>query len=137
MRRSSFASPCSISRSSAGSSSSPTRPSTHLGRAHVLVVERPAPLPALRIDDLEPEPPVRQAEDLVAPRTRPVAARVGDNNDLELEPLRGVDRQQPDRPCTFLLRNCFQLAHARGILLPDEADEPPDVGAAGLLERAR
>ena len=85
--------------------------------------------------DLEPEAAVREAEDLVGARS--LAAGVRDDDDLELEALGGVDRQQPHRVGAFLLRDGVALGRADRVLLADEADEPLDVGAAQLLVRAR
>ena len=64
---------------------------------------------------------------------RPVATRVGDDDDLELEPLRRVDRQQADRARALLLGDRLELLHAGGVLLEHEADEALDVRAAQLL----
>ena len=66
-----------------------------------------------------------------------LAAGVRDDDDLELEPLRGVDGQQPHRARPLLLRDRLELAHAGRVLLEHEADEALDVGAAQLLVRAR
>ena len=85
--------------------------------------------------DLEPEASVREAEDLV--RSRSLAPRIRDDDDLELEPLGGMDRQEPDRVGTLLLRDGVALARAGGLLLGDEPDEPLDVGPAELLVRPR
>ena len=103
--------------------------------AHRLVLERGHALAARRIDDLEAEPAVRKADDLLAARARPLPAGVGDDHDLELEPLRGVDRQQPDGPRSLLLRDRLELLDAGGVLLEHEAHEALDVGPAQLLER--
>ena len=90
------------------------------------------------MDDLEAEAPVGEREDLVG-RRRPagVAAGVGDDDDLELEPLRGVDRQQPHRVGALLLRDRLELRRAERLLVADEADEALDVAAAQLLVGAR
>src|SRR5262249_34906019 len=88
-----------------------------------------------RMRHLEPEAAVRQAQDLV--RSRLLAPGIGNDHDLELEALRGVDRQQPHRVCALLLRDGIALGGADGVLLADEADEALDVGAAQLLVRAR
>ena len=84
--------------------------------------------------DLEAEAAVGEAEDVVRPRA--LAAGVGDDDDLELEPLRGVDREQPHGVGALLLRDGVALGCADRILLGDEADEALDVGPAELLERA-
>ena len=47
-----------------------------------------------------------------------------------------MDRQQPHRVGSLLLRDRLELARADGLLLGDEADEALDVGAAQLLVRA-
>ena len=83
--------------------------------------------------DLEPESAVREAEDLVAARSLPPG--VCDDDDLELEPFRRVDREQPHRVGPFLLRHGVALRGARGVLLGDEADEPLEIGPSQLLER--
>ena len=85
--------------------------------------------------DLEPEAPVGEAEDLVGARA--LAAGIGDDDDLELEPLGGMDREQPHRVGTLLLRDRVALGRADGVLLGDEPDEALDVGAAELLVRPR
>ena len=59
--------------------------------------------------DPEAEPAVRQAEDLVGVRAPVVPARVGDDDHLELEPLRRVDGQQPDHVRSLLLGRRLEL----------------------------
>ena len=105
--------------------------------AHLVVVECAAALRRHRIGDAEAEAAVGEREDLVRRRRRLVAARVGDDHDLELEALRRVDRQQANRVGPLLLRDCLELARADRLLLVHEADEALDVGAAQLLVRAR
>ena len=87
--------------------------------------------------DLEAEAAVRQHEDLVGGGAGGVAPGIGDDDDLELEPLGGVDRQQAHDIGALLLGDGFQLARAHVVLVADEADEALDVGATQLLERAR
>ena len=65
-----------------------------------------------------------------------MAARVGDDDDLELEALRAVDREQPDDIGALLLGNRLELGGADDALLADEAHEALDVGPAQLLVRA-
>ena len=101
--------------------------------AHLVVAARPAALACRRMCDLEAEPPVREREDLVGRGRLAIAPRVGDDDDLELESLCGMDRQQPDRVAAFLLGNGFELARPHRLLLGDEADEALDVRAAQLL----
>ena len=103
---------------------------------HGLVVERAAALRRHRVGDAEAEAAVGEREDLVRGRRRLVAARVGDDHDLELEPLRGVDGQQPHGVGSLLLRDRLELARADGLLLGDETDEALDVRPAELLVRA-
>ena len=86
-----------------------------------------------RVGDAEAEPAVREREDLLRRRRRPVAARVGDDHDVELEPLGGVDRQQADRVRALLLRDRLELARADRLLLGDEAHEAFDIRPAQLL----
>ena len=62
--------------------------------------------------------------------------RIGDHDDLELEPLRAVDREQPDDIGALLLGNGLELGRADRVELADEADEALDVRAAQLLVRA-
>ncbi len=86
----------------------------------------------------EAEAPVRERDDLVrATRPADVAPGVGDDHDLELEPFRGVDRQQADRAATLLLGDRLELLRAKRVLLADEANEALDVGAANRLVVAR
>ena len=88
--------------------------------------------------DLEAEAAVGEGEDLVGGRRAArVAARVRDHDDLELEPLRGVDREQPHGVGALLLRHRLELRRAERLLLVDEADEALDVAAAQLLVGAR
>ena len=105
--------------------------------AHLVVVERAAALRRHGIGDAEAEAPVGEREDLVGRRRRLVAAGVGDDHDLELEPLRRMDREQPHGVGALLLGDRLELARADRLLLGDEADEALDVGAAQLLVRAR
>ena len=85
-----------------------------------------------------PKPPVRQSTRISSgDGGAPVAARVGHDDDLELEPLRGVDREQPHRVGALLLGDRLELARADRLLLADEAHEPLDVRPAQLLVRAR
>jgi hypothetical protein len=91
------------------------------------------PLARQRVGDAEAEPSVGEAENLVGRRCVPVAPGVGDDDDLELEPLRPMDRQQPDRIGALLLGDGVALGRAHRLLLLDEADEALDVGAAQLL----
>jgi hypothetical protein len=94
-------------------------------------------LPRGRVDDLEAHAPVRKAEDLVSHGVLRVPSRVGDDHDLELEPLRRVDGQQPDGVATLLLRHGLALARAGRLLVCDEAEEAFDLGAAELFVRTR
>ena len=87
---------------------------------------------------MNPKRPVGEREDLVG-RRRPaeVAARVGDDDDLELEPLRRVDRQQAHRVGAFLLGHRLELRGAERLLVAQEADEALEVRPAHLLVGAR
>ena len=91
------------------------------------------PLAGDRVGDAEAEAAVREAQDLVRGRRVAVAPGVGDDDDLELEPLGRVDGQEPDRVRALLLGDRVALGRADGFLLLDEADEPLDVRAAQLL----
>ena len=104
-----------------------------LGVPHLVVLERADALPGERVDHLEAEPPVREADDLLTPGRHALAAGVGDDDNLELEALRGVDGQEANRAGSLLLRHRLELLHPGGVLLGDEADEALDVGAAQLL----
>ena len=86
---------------------------------------------------LEAEAPVGQADDLLSAAGRAVAARVGDYDDRELETLRRVHRQQPDRIRALVLCQRLRLVHSGRALVGDEANEPFDVTAAQVLEGAR
>ena len=104
---------------------------------HLLVIRGRAALSRRRVDDPETEAAVGQAEDLVRVARCSVAAGVGDDDDLELEALRAVDREQPDDVGALLLGNRLELGGADDALLANEAHEALDVGAAQLLVRAR
>src|SRR5438477_8064903 len=56
-----------------------------------------------------------RSEDLVGGRRVAVAARVSDDDHLELEALRRVDRQQADGVGALLLRDRLELAGADGL----------------------
>ncbi len=119
-----------------------TQPLVALGRLpgapHLLVAEHRPPLTRARVDDLEAEPTVRERQDLVGRRrAAEVTARVGDDDDLELEPLRRVDGQEPHRVGSLLLRHGLELRRAERLLVVDEADEALDVAPARLLVAAR
>ena len=86
----------------------------------------------------EPETAVGERDDLVRPaRPADVAPRVGDDHDLELEPLRRVDRQQPNGASALLLGDGLELLRAERVLLANEADEARDICAANRLVVAR
>ncbi len=111
-----------------------------LGRAGLLdavVAEHAVAAAGCGVGDPEAEAAVGQAEDLVGRGRVAVAAGVGHYDDLELQPLRGVDRQQPDGVGALLLRDRVPLRRADRLLLLDKADEAFDIGAAQLLVRAR
>jgi hypothetical protein len=105
--------------------------------AHLLPGERSLARARVRVGHAEPEPAVRERENLVRGRCCPVAARVGDDHDLELEPLRRVDRQQPHRVGALLLGHRLQLLRPDRLLLEHEAHEPLDVRSAQLLVGTR
>ncbi len=100
---------------------------------HSVVCICAAPLARDRIRDAEAETAVRQREDLVGGRRRLVAAGIGHDDDLELETLGGMDREQPDRVGALLLRDRLELPRADRFLVTNEADEAFDVRAAELL----
>ena len=104
---------------------------------HCVIGVGAATLARDRIGDAEAEPSIGQGKDLVRGRRRLVAAGVGDDHDLELEPSGRVNRQQADRVATFLLRHRFELASADGFLVADETHETLDIRAAQLLVGAR
>ena len=90
-----------------------------------------------RVGDAEAEAAVGEAEDLVGRGSVAIATRIGDDHDLELEPFRRVDRQQPHSVGSLLLGHSVALGRADRLLLLDEADEALDVWPAQLLVRAR
>ena len=109
-----------------------------LGVADLLEAEDRLPVAARRVHHAEAEATVRERDDLVrAARPARVAPRVGDHDDLELEALRGVDRQQPNRSAALLLGDGLELPRAERVLVADEADESLDVGAPHRLVVAR
>ena len=63
-------------------------------------------------------------------------AGVRDHDDLELEALRAVDRQEPDDVGALFFGDGLELRRADRAELADEADEALDVGPAELLVRA-
>ena len=82
----------------------------------------------------EAEATVRQRDDLVrAAWAAHVASRVRDDDDLELQALRRMDREQPHGAAALLLGDGFQLLRAERVLVADEADEALDVRAADRL----
>ena len=107
-----------------------------LGVPDRLVGEGGEPLSRQRVDDLEAEAAVREADDLLPAGRQALPPGVGDDHDLELEALRGMDGQQPDGAGTFFLRDRLQLLDAGCVLLGDETDEAFDVRPAQLLVRA-
>ncbi len=86
-----------------------------------------------RVGDLEPEAAVGETQDVVG--ARPLAARIRDDDDLELESLGGVNREQPHGVCALFLGDGVALGRADRILLGDEPDEALEIGAAELLVR--
>src|SRR6185436_9907010 len=66
-----------------------------------------------------------------------VAAGIRNDDDLELEALGAVDREQADCARPLLLRDGFALRRAERLLVADVAHEALDVPAAQLLVRAR
>ena len=91
------------------------------------------PLAGDGVGDTEAEAAVRETQDLVRGGRVAVAPGVGDDHDLELEPLGCVDGQEPNRVGALLLGDRVALGRADRFLLLDEADEPFDVRAAQLL----
>ena len=86
---------------------------------------------------LKPKRPSESARISCARRRRPVAACVGDDDDLELEALGGVDRQQPHRVGALLLRDRLELARADGLLLATKRTKPSTSGPrSSSYERA-
>ena len=104
--------------------------------SNFLVTEHRPAVAARRVHHPEAEATVGQRQDLVGRRWRAdVAARVGDDHDLELETLGRVDRQQPDDVGAFLLGHRLELPGADRLLIADERDETLDVGSADRLVR--
>ena len=111
-----------------------------LRRAGVLdavVAEHAVAAAGRGVGDPEAEAAVGQTEDLVGRGRVAVAAGVGDHDDLELQPLRRVDREQPDGVGALLLCDRVPFRRPDRLLLLDEADEAFDIGAAQLFVRAR
>jgi hypothetical protein len=104
--------------------------------AHLLVRARGLAHARRRVGDPEAEAAVGECEDLVSPGRGAVAAGVGDDDHLEFEPLRGMDRQQADHIGVLLLRDRFELARAGLVLVAHEPDETLDVGPPELLVRS-
>ena len=89
--------------------------------------------PRRRVRDLEAEPPVGQGEDVRRGRT--AAPCVRDHHDLELQPLGGVDREEPDRVGALLLRDRVGFLRPHRLLPLDEPHEALDLRAPELLVR--
>ena len=90
------------------------------------------------MDHPEPEAAVRERDDLVAAALPArVATRVGDDDDLELEALRAVDREQAHGVRSLLLGERLELLRPERLLVLDEADEGGEIGAADRLVFAR
>jgi hypothetical protein len=105
-----------------------------LGLANLLEAEDRVSFTLRRVHHPEPEPTVRQGEDLVRPaRPADIATCVGDDHDLELEALRSVNGQQANSAAALLLRHCLQLLRAERVLLAHETDEAGDVRPADRL----
>jgi hypothetical protein len=85
------------------------------GRAHLRRRRTtPCEAPVAGMTTLKPKRPSESAEDLVGGgRAARVAPGVRDHDDLELEPLRGVDREQPHRVGALLLRDRPRAARRR------------------------
>ena len=106
--------------------------------AHLVVAEDAGSLSRRRIDDAKTEATIGADEDFVGRRSSPrVTPRVCHDNDLELEPLRRVDREQTNGARSLLLRHRLELRGAHGLLIADERDEALDVAAAQLLVAPR
>src|SRR5918993_5588750 len=84
--------------------------------------------------NLEAEPAVGKGEDVRD--GRPASTRVRDDDDLELEALGRVDRQQANGVRALLLRDRVRLLRADRLLAGDEPHEALEVGAAELLVRS-
>ena len=107
------------------------------GVLDVLVAEHAVPLPRHRVGDPEAEAAVGKAEDLVGRRCVPVPTGVRDDDHLELEPLRSVDREQAHGIRALLHGDRVTLGRSDRLLLFDEANEALEIRAAQLLVRAR
>ena len=108
------------------------------GLLHRVPGEHATPIAQRRMHHPEPEPPVRERDDLVrAARSADVAPGVRDDHDLELEALRGVDGQEPHGAPSLLLGNRLELLRAERILVAHEPHEALDVRAAHGLVVAR
>ena len=104
---------------------------------HLLVGVGAAPFARHGIGDPEAEAPVGEREDLARSGRRSVTPCIRDDDDLELEPLRRVDRQQANRLASLLFGDGLELACTDGLLVANEADEALDVRSAQLLVGAR
>ena len=102
-----------------------------------LVVEGAAVLRGHGIGDAEAEAAVGQRKNLVGRRRNAIAPGVGDDHNIELEALRGMDGEQANSVGAFLLGHRLELAGADRLLLADEPDETLDVRPPELLVRAR
>ena len=87
------------------------------------------------VRDLEAEAAVGEGEDVRDRRAAPSGVR--DDDDLELETLRRVDREQANGVGALLLRDRVRLLRADRLLAGDEPHEALEIGAAELLVRSR
>ena len=92
---------------------------------------------AVRIRRTQRHPAVRRDEHVGQAARRPLAALVGQDDDVELEPLGGVHRHEHDRVAALLGDRRLALPRGERRLLVAEADEPLEVGAAHRLELGR
>ena len=86
------------------------------------------------MDHPEAEAAVRERDDLVAASLPTgIAARVRDDDDLELETLRTVDGEKADSVRALLLGERLDLPGTERLLVVHEADERREIGAADRL----
>ncbi len=109
-----------------------------LGVANLLEVEDRVPIASGGMHHAKPEASVGERHDLVRPaRPADVAPGIRDDDYLELEALRGMDRQQADGASTLLDRDGLELLRAERVLLADEPYEAREVRTSDRLVVAR
>lgn len=105
-----------------------------LGVEHLVVSKDRLPVARSGMRHLEAEAAVRERQDLIGGGARPdVPAGIGNDNDLELETLCRMDREQAHGVGALLLRDRLELTRPEVLLIAKEADKALEIAAPHLL----